>query len=327
MLRERVGKVPDEVARALDGPDLPSVGLATRWITTGVGASEGPARLLVAMLSEAGIWAEFRPLSAFALGRVPAADACVIFSQHLSPNARLAFRARDQFRTMLVASSLTSSDPISDALAKRGINLISHGPRDERDMLVRVIGSAAACVIAARIALRAIADNGQNMPPWASFLERLPELLRRTHSHAAPLHERMIVVCAGEDPRSQEGLRLKLVEGLGRNAVMLDVCSVVHGPLQSFWSEPATVITLEHEGDSARDLFDRLARVLRPHHQLLRMRATLGRPLGYFEHAAMVDQLVLAGLDAQPRDLFDWPGKGHDSPLYDVGSDALDEEI
>src|SRR5438105_12549500 len=66
------------------GQDL----LASRsWITTGTGASEGPARALASLLRRAGVLAEFAPISRFAEG-APRADTCVVVSQRLSPNAR-----------------------------------------------------------------------------------------------------------------------------------------------------------------------------------------------------------------------------------------------
>jgi hypothetical protein len=44
--------------------------------------------------------------------------------------------------------------------------------------------------------------------------------------------------------------------------------------------------------------------------------------LSWFEHDAMLNQLVIATLRERPRDLVDWPGKGADHALY-----MLDEPI
>lgn len=325
MLEERIAKIPDEVSRAVASAQSVVAPGARRWLTTGVGASEGPARVLVSLLSGAGVCAEYRPLSAFAIDRLPDADVCVLFSQNLSPNARLAFRARARFRDMWLVSTLGLGEPLAAALERRRIRLISHGPREESGLLLRVIGPAAASVVAARIAIEAIRERGEPTPRWARDLARLSDTIAHAPRPVAPAHARVVLVSAGEDPRGLEGLRLKLVEGLGRGAVVVDVCAVVHGPLQSFWPEPATVITLEHESDPARDLFDRLGQVLPSHHQLVRLRAASPPPLAYFEHAAMLDHLVVAGLRAEPRNLFEWPGKGKDAALYDVGRDVLEE--
>ncbi len=325
MLEERVAKVPEQITAtlALQAPTVPRE--ASRWITAGVGSSEGPARLLASLLRHGGSWAEYAPLSAFAVDPTPRGDVCVLFSQSLSPNARLVLRARERFRDVIVVSSIASDHPLGAELVRRGALLVTHGPAEERGMLLRVLGSTAACVVASRLACAAIAERQGHEPPWSVHLSRLAQVVAQAACPAAPLHPRLVLVSAEEDPRTFEGLRLKIVEGLGRDAVVVDVCAIAHGPLQSFWDEPATIVTLESAGDRARDLFDRLASVLRPHHQLIRLVATLAAPLDYFEHAAMLDHFVLAALRARPRDLSEWPGKGHDGALYDVGQDVLDE--
>ncbi len=325
MLEERVAKIPDQIAATLASPEPIVPRAATRWITTGVGASEGPARFLASLLCGGGFWAEYAPLSAFAVDQAPRADVCVLFSQSLSPNARLVLRAHERFRDVVVVSSIPSDHPLGMEIVRRGAQLITHGPCEERGLLLRVLGSMAACVIASRLARAAIAERHGHDPAWSVHLSHLARVVAQAARPAAPLHARLVLVSAEEDPHTFEGLRLKLVEGLGRDAVVVDVCAVAHGPLQSFWDEPATIVTLEHAGDRSRDLFERLATVLRPHHQLVRLTATLPPPLDYFEHAAMLDHLVIAALRARPRDLYEWPGKGHDGALYDVGQDVLDE--
>jgi hypothetical protein len=319
ILEERVAKVPAEVARVLASPAPPRMHPDARWVTTGVGASEGPARLLVSLLTDMGIRAQYEPLSAFASGRVARADVCVLFSQSLSPNARLAFASRSHFGQMWVVTAIARDNPLAASLERRDVRVIAHGPEQEHGLLLRVMGAAAACTVAVRIALEA-----GHTPTWSRDVPSLANVVTNVTRPPAPLAKRTVLVCAEQDPRALEGLRLKLVEGLGHDATVVDVCSVVHGPLQSFWAEPTTVISLEYQDDPTHGLFDRLAQTLRPHHQLVRLRATLPRPLGYFEHASSIDHMVLAGLRTHPRDLCDWPGKGHDALLYDVGHDTLE---
>lgn len=327
MLRERVREIPAEISRALEGPEppIPSAIESRRpWIVTGVGASEGPARFFSSLLGEgAGLWAQFWPLSAFIAGDVPEADACVVFSQHLSPNARAALARRERFREMVVVTSVREGEPTRAWLNERDVRVAQHGPKDESGLLLRVLGPAAATAIAARMALRVARARGLE-PAWQEALGTVAQAVKQVAVADAPKRGRLVLVGAGRDPIAREGLRLKLVEGLGEAAVSLDVCGVAHGPLQSFFDEPATIITLEQRDDPARDLFVRLNAVLRPHHQVVRAVATLPRALVHFEHAMAVDTFVAQALAREPRDLGNWPGKGHDAPLYDVGRDALD---
>ena len=63
----------------------------SRYVVTGGGLSEGPARVLVALLRGAGRDARFVPQSAFVDWTEPPDEQCalVLFSQGLAPNARL----------------------------------------------------------------------------------------------------------------------------------------------------------------------------------------------------------------------------------------------
>ena len=51
----------------------------------------------------------------------------------------------------------------------------------------------------------------------------------------------------------------------------------------------------------------------------LPLEATLPAPWAWFEHAAQVLGLLVGVLERQPVDLSQWPGRGGDGPLYDLG--------
>ncbi len=128
------------------------------------------------------------------------------------------------------------------------------------------------------------------------------------------------IVALGADVALAEGLRHKLLEGLGRaHPPVWDLCGLVHGPLQSFYDRPATLLLLERDGQPA-ELVDRLMRVLRPElHRVVRLRSALSGPLALLDFDLQLDWLVASALRARPRDLAQWPGKGCDAPLYDLG--------
>ena len=59
-------------------------------------------------------------------------------------------------------------------------------------------------------------------------------------------------------------MRQKLLEGLGR-CELWEACGLVHGPLQSFFAETATILVLRDEADERqRELGRRLALVVDP---------------------------------------------------------------
>nr|MCU0684246.1 hypothetical protein [Polyangiaceae bacterium] len=142
-------------------PDLPGArGAGLRWLVTGIGASEGPARFLVHLLrTELGLRARFAPLSSFLPERdAPPADALVIFSQGLSPNARLALERASAYERALLVTGLepdAHAPPASPARTladyqARGLGIWCHPPPSEDGLLLRVQGPAAATLTAYR---------------------------------------------------------------------------------------------------------------------------------------------------------------------------------
>jgi hypothetical protein len=285
LVEERVGSIAQEIERALlvslDGPNMLR-SPAPSWITTGAGASEGPARLLAWLLRSGGRMAEHVPISSFLGEAPPSGDVCAVVSQCLSPNARLPLAHAKSYAEMLL---LTTVGDVPD-----GICTIRHGPRDEEGLLLRVVGPAVANVIAMRF-------TGHEPPPDRSALADARRRAEAATGGLDPraLHDIVGLVAMGPDVALCDGLRHKMLEALGRVHPVWDLCGIVHGPLQSFYDRQATLVTLEREGASS-ELFERLASVLHPErHRVVRL----------------------------PRDLLEWPGKGRDAPLYELGHPGL----
>lgn len=300
--------VAAEVERAMSAPlALPrEIAAARRWITTGVGASEGPARLLATLLRGAGALAEFAPISAYA-GEAPPADVCVVVSQRLSPNARIPLAHAGAYAHTLLVTTVDARLP--------GVTVVRHGPPEEDGLFLRVLGPAAATATVLRIAA-AVAGEGE---PERVDLGGARARAERAIAHVDPaaLFDLVGVLASRGDVALADGLRHKLLEGLGvPHPPVWDVCSLVHGPLQSFYDRDATLVLLEREPS---ELAERLAAVLRPRHALVRLRSALPGPLALLDFDLQLDHLVVAALRARPRDLEQWPGKGHDAPLYDLG--------
>ncbi|MCC6522954.1 MAG: hypothetical protein IT373_09855 [Polyangiaceae bacterium] len=345
LVRDRAAAVGPLLRAALLGWDegLVPAGAARRdFVCTGAGASEGPARFLVALCRRhLGVRAHFAPLSAFAApNELLRGDALVVFSQGLSPNARLALgHAGDYALTVLFTSvapdaAAPESDPSGVGfrlLGRRG-RVAVLPPASEARMLVRLSGPAVATLGALLFAADLARGRGR---PLFDALPDLPRLIgaarRRVRGELAALADelpfpRVAFVAAAGYGEYCHGLRWKLLEGLGLpDPPVWDVLQIVHGPLQQFYDERLLVVTLESAGrPRERPLFDRLAQVLVPgRHRLLRLEARAEPPFSWFEHDALCNALLVKWLEKSPRDLIDWPGKDADGPLYCLEPGAL----
>lgn len=310
-----MGEVAGEVERCLAREIAIDFGGA-RWITTGAGSSEGPARLLATLLRARGVVAEYAPISSFIDGVPRAADApggpngCVVVSQRLSPNARFPIARVAEYERMVLVTSVED--------APRNVEIARHGPREEDGLFLRVIGPAAAGATILRLASATSPPNVASA--LASSRARALGALAESGARADALFDVAAIVTTGELAAHCVGLEHKLLEGLGRAAPIVDLCALVHGPLQSFYDRDAVIIVLAR--DATRALMARLARVLNPErHRVVRLESSLPRAFARVDFDLMLDHLLVEALRARPRDLADWPGKGRDSALYDLGGD------
>ncbi len=336
LLARRVARVPSELARGSlpSSTELPDLGHATRWVVSGIGASEGPARLLVSQLLAQGLSARFHTVTSFLSKDPPAGDVLVVFSQRLSPNGRIPLGAehRGRFRHVLLVTSLNpAEDARAGKLVAAGVTLLRHGPSDEDGLFLRVLGPALAARMSLYIACETARLRGAPQPSWAAHLGDLPRAVEQAWTRAGSLDASWLfgptaIVASGDDVDLAPLLRTKLLEALGASEpVIWDHCGLVHGPLQSFLESPRLLLVLESHAEPHRAfLRERLCRVLDPElHHVHVLEATLPHPLGLFEHAAAVDTLVVAALRARPRDLANWPGKGKDEPIYALDGTQL----
>jgi hypothetical protein len=295
-------------------------------VTTGIGASEPPARFLTQLLVAGGVPAQFVATSAFARGEVPRGDLLVSFSQGLSPNALLALGQPFAFSTRWLVTAVGPATQPADKRAQRaqleagGVSVVCLPPSEEPAWLVRMAGPTVAALGALRIAAhllgdRALADAAEGAP-LAYARGCLPE------SHApTPLTSgrALALIALGTPHEAALAHRCKLMEALlVPEPPVWDVLQFAHGPLQAYFAAPLTLLSLECEGD--HDLACRLGATLAPErHELRRLIAPVRGPCTWFSHAAAIDQLLHKTLCAAPRDLYEWPGKRCDGPLYDLG--------
>ncbi len=330
LYQTRVAALPQELQQALDeplavAPSYEVMRAAGPWVVTGAGGSEGPARLLAELLvAVVGLPAVFRPPSAFLASAAHSASVCVV-SQHLSPHAAMVLdRSREAPARVLV-----TAQPEAPA----GVHLLRHGPAAREDRLLpRVLGPELATLSVLRwVAALALQARG-HAPSWATRLAEIPAaaaaaVLRAEHAvrHALVAdgldRGALVLVATGElGSAAASGMAGRTAEALLRaDATVFDVCAFAHGPYQSLYDAPMCVVTLE--GPESTTAFDRLVMLSRPGlHRLVRLTATLPAPLFWLEHGAALAALACAELRRRPRDLISWPGKGTDTPLYELHS-------
>ncbi len=340
LLASRANALPDALTAELAcdrriefSPDV----ARGRWVTTGVGVSEDPARFLAFVLHDTlGLDAQFVPLSAFLLER-PRGACLVVFSQGLSPNSMLATEQSTAFQRTLVVTAVApdvAEHPRSDCatrLRRSGLDVVVHGPADESQLLLRVVGPAVARLCAVRVADAAAAALGHREPFGETLRRSIPTAVGAATSRARELvtrlparvlFHRLAWLTFGTAGELAHGMRWKWLEGMGVDSSVWDAMQLAHGPFQSFYDSTATLVTLEpaaHELVPA--VVDRIEAMLdRSRHSLVRLSSSLPGSLCVFEHDAQCTQLVLHGLQVQPRDLRHWPGKGRDKPIYDIAS-------
>lgn len=318
-LAGRIASIPAALQLAAEA-SLPALRTIPRTVVvTGIGASEGPGRLLACTLVEGGVAARFVPLAWFA-AESPAADLLVVFSQNLSPNARLALTAEHRFGTRWLVTSAgyapgaSTREALVDTCRARGIVPIVVPPASEDGMLLRVVGPAVASLVALRVA-SLIAGEQLSLTNLADAASAYAPPESVTALDARPL----ALVAAGVSVESLHGHRWKLLEALLReDPPVWDVLQVAHGPLQAIHERDMTLVVLSTP--RAQPLVSRLQAALSPeHHRVLVWTSRHDNALSFFEHAAAIDACLLATLRAAPRNLFDWPGRGGDAPLYDLG--------
>ena len=343
LLASRLEGLPAQLALALRTslpgrpPQWAKLAAMRRFVVTGGGLSEGPARVLVARLQRAGREARFEPQSAFLVERdCGAGSAVILFSQGLAPNARLPLPAMISSEAALLVTSVVADH----AMSKHVRSLVAAGhlvwtlpPEREDGLLLRVVGPAIALLAALRIAEALTGASASRPNVFAS----LPDLAQRVLAAPGPdlfggARRPIAIVTEPSLLELAMPLRWKLLEGLRvPDPPVWDPLQVAHGPLQSFYEHPLTILMLRTASGEHDESFARLEQVLRAdRHHVVELRASpasasMDIPLALLELDAALNAALLATLQAHPIALDDWPARGLDGPLYDVTAVRCDD--
>ena len=331
LLRERAAAVPGQLRALADArPPALAPGGFERVCVTGVGSSSAHARYLAEWLHDLGVPAQVLPAGAFPAEHENGhgGDALVVFSQGLSPNARLALGRPERWRQVL---AVTATEPgeadersrFAAALGAAGVTRVASGGGREAGALVRVAGPVTAYWGAIQVARAFGAEPEADV---AEIADRAEAAAHRGAALAAPLaralaEEPVLWIADGRYAEVSDNLRLKWMEGLLCPAPPVsDLVEFAHGPFQQLHQRSASLLLLLSGGAHEAERAERLEQMLVPErHRLVRLEATLPGWLAIFEHEAQANALLLAALEASDVHPTAWPGRGADGPLYDLG--------
>jgi creatinine amidohydrolase len=343
LLRERADRAR-ELVRAAAAMDLPALPFHPRGvrtvITTGVGSSAAHATLLAHLLAvEVGLPARFVPAGAFIAPR-PATDrdVLVVFSQGLSPNARLALAAPEAWGSVVLVTAVGTGDAGAgaDKLAARaaveraGGVCVEQPGGTEYGTLLRMAGPLAGYAIAFRLA-EAI-GRGAGIAVDAIMLDaeaicaRMRAAAARVVTlgpHDDPFVGRIVFLASGGYGVLAGNLALKVQEALLEPAPLVsDLIEFAHGPFQALYERDATFLLLQRgAGGAEGELLARLRPMLDPQrHHLVSLPAESTGASALFEHEALLNELVLRAIAARRIDQARWPGRDRERALYDVAA-------
>jgi len=296
---------------------------------TGIGASEGPARLLASCLLGLRKHVRFIPLSGLITGdhrpwlTSSGPSRLIIFSQALSPNAQMALDIGKEFTTtILICGPDVHVDDVSQEVPARRLMVIRHPPEQETGFLMRVTGPAVASAMALALADR-VTGQFTNDELRARLHHCADAMEKRLHHPPSDVdfveHPPAFLVNGIDGVERNQLLRWTLLECLDKHDPSLwDLLSFAHGAFQNTFEASRTLILLRSSMDAAMEpLVDRLREMLgQTRHTLVDIPSELPRPWCVLEHFAAVQALMLEHLRKHPRDLRAWPGRGCDGALY-----------
>jgi creatinine amidohydrolase/Fe(II)-dependent formamide hydrolase-like protein len=345
LLRARNAAVPESLRLALTSP-VDEAAIAESIgpggvVATGAGSSAAHARFLASVLGELGVAARFAPLSEFLTESPSAARrTLVLFSQGLSPNARIALRQAASWHSIWIATAtggkVSGGDgpPGGDGDARRralddaiaaGARVLSYPGADEFGTLLRVIGPMNGYAAALRFATAAArARPSWNEVPVGDICAAVAGASGKLARAAGdlPAHElerSLLLTASGVHTARLENLRLKFLEGTLRPPPPVwDLLELAHGPFQQLFAGAATLLAFTRADAAEEDeLMARLAAMLDPdRHRLVQLPSGLPGPLAIFEHESLMNELVLGYVAERRIDACRWPGKNLDGPLY-----------
>jgi len=335
-LERRIDSIPHHLREAFDSPlpgSLVPPGV-NKFVTTGIGSSEAHARYLAVLLNRSGVCsAEFLPtVSFYGLTIQPRRDTHLfVFSQGLSPNARIALNRRDRFAGMTLVTSSTAEGQrqagkedrasLLDTLQREGVSIIRYPMENEFEILPRVVGPICGYLTSWRIAESLGAPMGSLQ--LAPLLNPNPE---STLPDTQSLNDCSRELLEGTDfyftnstSLYAQNLSAKVLETVFRPPPRIrDVIDFAHGPFQANRVEPGHSWIFTADEPEEADLLDRLGPLFGKIENPTVVVSPLPEPLAIFFYEHFLNRVVLQAAKAAGHDLVNWPGKGEDGEGYSL---------
>jgi creatinine amidohydrolase len=332
ILRQRQRNLPKTVIRALTAPlDVSGIDLRNyrTILTTGIGSSEAHSRYL-SWLLQTYCSVHSRHVSTGAFIRSPQRDedkVLIVFSQGLSPNARLPLSWIDRFgATILVTAAGGETGERAAALQRvkdAGAIIVPMPVDPEYEVLLRLSGPAAGYAVALRIA--AHCGSGIEADP-NRIASAMQDAISRAEGRLSGAASRVF-----SDPVTfitthgygelAANLAAKVVEGMFLPAPpIVDAFEFAHGPMQEAAGKNRTFIALSQQFPLESSLFATVRATMEPQHQWLELDVRLPEPFHIFEHESAMNAFVLNAIVKRRLDQREWPGKGRDRALYSIAS-------
>jgi len=331
LLKERIALIPKLAASYYAGPPaaLPkALQQSNSLIVTGTGSSAAHAKFLCYLLNTNGnSRAEFRPLSAF-LSSPQASDKqklLVVFSQGLSPNARLAIERHANFSGLVVFTAVTANgnQALHDKLLQKQSTIVEYPLESEYEILLRVVGPFMGYLAALRFFESFTGTAPRKLLPLFSVLEAALEKGRslfRELKQEKNLGQFQIVTSYPLSDFS-ENLAFKILEGTFNPApAVWDLLHFAHGPFQLLNQAPQSVVYCGQQHDSAEAVAALREMTDSAKLKLIDLRSEFSSVEALLEYEMIFNGLVLEALKTFQLDQRNWPGKGLDSPIYRLGS-------
>ncbi len=333
---ERLVKLPDILREAikLELPDLGRLS-SSIWDVCGVGGSSGPARLCVQAMNQTDQRACFREASYFA-GPAPVrgqSRGLILFSQGLSPHARLVLERGQVYASLIVVTSRDPGDvqsALPSSFDQQRLTVIRHPSGDEAASLLRVGGPSCAALVGLKLA--AALTEQESEATSSARLSLVPSFYQRSGgaggASVPPLPEGGLTYCLATATHrgSAQQLMWKWHEALGdKLPPVIDAMGFAHGPFQSIYEGPACLLVLHGRSAEEEVIVERIAAIIEPtRHFMVVLAAHYEFPLSYFELEAQFFALMRATAVHRAFDPSTWPGKDLDRPLYALGCEELD---
>jgi creatinine amidohydrolase len=335
ILEARVHAVPSALAQTLTSPlpNLPDTWKTLPVVATGLGSSAASAHLLVEEMGKHSPHAAVFRDSTYFYGRPRKAEKAllVVFSQGLSPNARIALAHAGNFAGILLVTSIQPENAdedrkaIIEGLEREGAVLWIHPLENEYTILPRLVGPVCSAAVALRLA--AILSEHE--------LE-IPEELTRDQGGPLPLLEEIERVqyadewIGGVDFNFTSGaqvyshnLAAKAMEGL---YLPLPPCREVfefsHGPFQLNQKRHRGQWIFSSSAEWEADLRARLMPIFAQGAKVREIVAPYHPPWDLFFFERFLNEILLEAVSKRQLDLINWPGKGQDGPGYAIDKPA-----